>query len=636
MASGLRNAFDSFKTKVQESKAKAKAAADEKANTDSSAPQYSPNSTDTYNSQLMGNPLSYYTLINARRKYIRAGTRNGGAFNYYDNPTRLYFKIMFYFWNQDSDSGQTYTGLLAPSWLLFSKQTTKTETKASTSPAATAEKNEANVVRDLGDNAIKRINQDKLATIPVVKTNISTLATKSGNRDGASASNDSQNNAQNNTQGTGDNPTPTPADDDPNKDKKATEDTGYVASEDLVEYGRTENFVDKKYWVYNSAWGYLMNNNEIERASMLEQFITLLSNISSEAPWYFQEVSGLADALKRDINAPFKAERKRIKIKCLKDAVDNRIGTLMDLYRAIVYSWQRKCEVVPANLRKFDMGIYVFSAPIKPLHHNPTSAEETNQYASLGYGDAYRTSYKYLEFHNCEFDFNSATTGLETLKNNDGTEPEYTIDIEFDDCYEQRYNEFSQKFIGDFVEWDVLETDSDLGGFTKQLYNTGSIDDKSKQDEYEQAHMGVDMSVVNMIALNNLSDKYVQAKYNKMHTDYQAHQLIKDNKTAAWMRNAGNEIKGAVNRYINTTLTRAIMGNTNTFSIPKIAAQLAGINAGRILESADAVKSYTEKNSRKTLSFSGLGKNKKVHKDFGYRGESLGNLYKARTVINNI
>jgi hypothetical protein len=54
-----------------------------------------------------------------------------------------------------------------------------------------------------------------------------------------------------------------------------------------------ENDINFPYYNYNSAWAYLKLNDENERAEKLEQFVTLLSNISSLSPWYFTSVSGI-------------------------------------------------------------------------------------------------------------------------------------------------------------------------------------------------------------------------------------------------------------------------------------------------------------------------------------------------------
>ena len=47
-----------------------------------------------------------------------------------------------------------------------------------------------------------------------------------------------------------------------------------------------------EYYKYSSAWSYLKMNGEEDRADKLKKFITLLSNISSYAPWTFKTISG--------------------------------------------------------------------------------------------------------------------------------------------------------------------------------------------------------------------------------------------------------------------------------------------------------------------------------------------------------
>ena len=119
---------------------------------------------------------------------------------------------------------------------------------------------------------------------------------------------------------------------------------------------------DKKYYEHNSPWSFLKLNDENERAEKLEHFITLLSDISSNSPWYFTSVGGLSEALERKVVDDGKLEiaNKKLTITCLPDAFDNRIGTLLDLYRDVTWSWVHKREVIPSNLRKFDMAIYIF------------------------------------------------------------------------------------------------------------------------------------------------------------------------------------------------------------------------------------------------------------------------------------
>lgn len=216
-------------------------------------------------------------------------------------------------------------------------------------------------------------------------------------------------------------------------------------------------------WKFNSAYSYLITNDEQERSIYLRKFIELLSSINSESPWYFKSVKGVEEAINRKQYTEefvFQKERNKITIECLADSVDQRIGTLMDLYRAAVYSWQTKREIIPANLRKFDMSIIVYQLPIAG-HHSPwgnsltfsdlmggvsdLTNDEDTRFATLDPGQrgCLIGSYKIFEFHNCEFDLNSTGNAFGDLNNENPFETTYTIGVFYDDCYETRYNEFA-------------------------------------------------------------------------------------------------------------------------------------------------------------------------------------------------
>ncbi len=239
----------------------------------------------------------------------------------------------------------------------------------------------------------------------------------------------------------------------------------------------------------NTAYNYLMLNDEEERAGFLKQFILLLSEISSNSPWYFTELVGLDGA----VDTPFfeKNEiddtRREINIKCLPDAYDTRIGTLIDLYKAACYSNIYKREIIPANLRKFDMGIYVFSAPYKLIHTKLNkvfkdydgSDGETIMKGVVRSNDIssseYFTSCKYIELHNCEFDIKNGKDAYATLSNQNANQLEYNIKIFYDDAMESRYNEFITKTIGDFVILDMMTT-YDSKNKTDIIPTTGYLD----------------------------------------------------------------------------------------------------------------------------------------------------------------
>jgi hypothetical protein len=248
--------------------------------------------------------------------------------------------------------------------------------------------------------------------------------------------------------------------------------------------GKTNTSVKSRVYS-NTALNYLLLNDELERAELLKQFISLLSSINCDSPWYFKEISGIDGALERKYFSPgedFKFEDKprQFTIKCLVDAYDNRIGTLLDLYRAICYSYQSKREVVPANLRKFNMAIMLFNAPI--LGKGGRFGTKDNRLRLPQNGDensVYIPSMKYIEFRNCEFDYNSSKSAWSTINAEEPIEPEYTITINYDDAYEVRYNEIMQKVITDFIMIDILaernENANDIDVHGKSFNDTNTI-----------------------------------------------------------------------------------------------------------------------------------------------------------------
>lgn len=237
-------------------------------------------------------------------------------------------------------------------------------------------------------------------------------------------------------------------------------------------------------WRSSTAFNYFVLNGDLIRAKQTKQFVELLSSISSNSPWYFQNIKGLDTAIERSITAPnaefeFKAERDKITIECLDDSYDQRIGTLLDLYRAIVWSWETKRVMLPVNLRKFDMTVIAFQMPLRGKHvsRKPidiknvknelvsddnigskiASVVEQNGLTNIYTSDSNTpvASFKAWEFHGCEIDYNSSKSGWGEIDNAAGSVPKYNIDIYFDDMFETRFNEFIPTTITDIVGDDI-------------------------------------------------------------------------------------------------------------------------------------------------------------------------------------
>jgi hypothetical protein len=337
--------------------------------------------------------------------------------------------------------------------------------------------------------------------------------------------------------------------------------------------------VTNDYYKYNSAWAYLKNNYEEERADALKEFIILLSQISSESPWYFQEVTGVDEALVRE-NWMIGDERKKISIKCLNDPIDHRIESLLSLYRSIVWSHSRKCEVLPANLRKFDMGLFVFSGAINGITYTATKNNQDSSKDKImrgGTGLEYnwkdigddgtrdinykdKAAYKYIEFHNCEISMDSLKSGFSTITNELGFEQEFTIDIYFDDCYEDEFNPYIMKFFGDFFVWDLWSNRGRSEGGDVEgdvpVFNgitTTNVDESSTSPEYEN-------EVSNDVKDNANGVKNVSI--NELNNDIDG---IKNPPTTAITGNLGNTLSSGINSIKNSLITAITGGLGNIF-----------------------------------------------------------------------
>ena len=118
----------------------------------------------------------------------------------------------------------------------------------------------------------------------------------------------------------------------------------------------TENIM--AYAFGDSASNYLAKIGAPTRQAALQKFKDLLYRIQEEAPWYFQQVSGLAELYKIDKAINYRGKDKVLVIDCL-ESIDLRMSLLGDLYRLVAFDFQNWREVLPANLRTFNMEIHV-------------------------------------------------------------------------------------------------------------------------------------------------------------------------------------------------------------------------------------------------------------------------------------
>ena len=249
-----------------------------------------------------------------------------------------------------------------------------------------------------------------------------------------------------------------------------------------------------------------------DRINALYKFASILSYINTNAPWYFKTVKGL-DKLSNPVLTEFSKD-KTISIEVMHDAIDMRLTTLMSLYKFACFDDYNHKEIIPENLRKFNMSIVLFQTPLRYLHTSYTT-NQSKEFLGFTYaskkGDVirYKTlsgktntpvrdhksdmadinsndemftdmpSFKIYSLYNCEFDMESFakiipdTVTNETPYQLGGSE----IVIKYDTCVEHQMNEFYEMMFG-------------TNGFFFNNYSNFQINGDTKQTltKYKAAH----------------------------------------------------------------------------------------------------------------------------------------------------
>lgn len=109
-----------------------------------------------------------------------------------------------------------------------------------------------------------------------------------------------------------------------------------------------------------SARYYLNKVGEKTRAVTLDLLSSSLSDICTNMPWYWQSITGLENAWKwDDLKEPYRGgDDAKITIATL-ESIDLKIAQIIELYRRVAYDLEYRREILPENLRKFTLYIWV-------------------------------------------------------------------------------------------------------------------------------------------------------------------------------------------------------------------------------------------------------------------------------------
>lgn len=223
--------------------------------------------------------------------------------------------------------------------------------------------------------------------------------------------------------------------------------------------GVLNNNGSSKFKVRNTAIQYLHRNmiargqndvnNLYSRKNALANFVKLLSRISCKEPWLFSSIKDVNQALTMDFENL--SHEKELEIECRPDTTDWLLSTLFNLYKYACFDEINMKEIIPENLRKFDMDVIVFQAPLRYFHTSSRDLKGRStpykNFSSSNYGD--RMSFQLFTFLNCEFDYKSLSAALpQNLTSENPFENKPTFKIKYERSYQHMNNEFLQLMFG--------------------------------------------------------------------------------------------------------------------------------------------------------------------------------------------
>lgn len=263
------------------------------------------------------------------------------------------------------------------------------------------------------------------------------------------------------------------------------------------------------------------------RYAMLQRFVKTLSYISCCAPWFFSKVNDVNSGLTTDFNNLTK--EKSITIECLEESIDMKLTTMMDLYKFCAFDDINQREILPENLRKFDMDILVFETPLRYIHTSMISlVQDVEKYKGTTGNLKDIMSYKLFTFKNCEFDYNSLNSMLPQSFTNDSPFKSIPqIKINYERVYQHNYNEFANLMFGsggtggDMQNPDyTFTTKTGTGINYNKYYRNGRMSNFSDENGNGAEGAIDEVTVIGNGVSSNMSKRAKMLKYLHNHPNY--------------------------------------------------------------------------------------------------------------------
>lgn len=273
-----------------------------------------------------------------------------------------------------------------------------------------------------------------------------------------------------------------------------------------------------KYLMYSSIGRPHRSDDIPGRMLALFKFGNLLSYISNYSPWFFKSIKNLSSA---DIYplTEIQNDKNTIEIELNPDAVDMRVTTLFDLYRYACYDRIKMKEIIPENLRKFDMDVMVFHVPLK-YYNTAISSKSLNKkfdYKKLSHNMANMPSFKMYSFLGCEFDLESLGSLMPDIKNDKaGMIGETSIKINYTQVHTHTMNDWYRIMFGTdgfYYNANKENTNPSEVSLVEAAEKNSSYNDKStfydKSDDEQYQRLKAKQAILDhLLYYNSTSSQY--------------------------------------------------------------------------------------------------------------------------------
>ena len=273
-----------------------------------------------------------------------------------------------------------------------------------------------------------------------------------------------------------------------------------------------------KYLMYSSIGRPHRSDDIPGRMLALFKFGNLLSYISNYSPWFFKSIKNLSSADVYPLTE-IQNDKNTIEIELNPDAVDMRVTTLFDLYRYACYDRIKMKEIIPENLRKFDMDVMVFHVPLK-YYNTAISSKSLNKkfdYKKLSHNMANMPSFKMYSFLGCEFDLESLGSLMPDIKNDKaGMIGETSIKINYTQVHTHTMNDWYRIMFGTdgfYYNANRENTNPSEVSLVEAAEKNSSYNDKStfydKSDDEQYQRLQAKQAILDhLLYYNSTSSQY--------------------------------------------------------------------------------------------------------------------------------